>query len=260
MTAIAGAHVIISGGSQGIGLATAAACLARGGRVSVIARDAARLAAVQQTYPALRIAAADVTDAAALQSAIAQITAQDGPCDILITAAGSAEPGYVQDLEYAAFRRQVELNQMGTVHAVQAVLPSMLQRGRGHLVLVSSVVGLIGVFGYAAYAPTKFAVRGYGLALDAELRHRGVRVGIAYPPDTLTPGFERENRTKPAETHRVSGSVKPVPPERVADAILRGIERNRLHIAADRQTAALAALLDLPGPAVRALMRRSIRS
>lgn len=227
--------------------------------VTVIARDQVRLDGVRDAHPGVHTSTADVTRADALGQAIAHAEAATGPCDILITAAGAADPGYVEHLDELTYRRQVELNQMGTVHAVRAVLPGMLSRGRGHLVLVSSVVGLIGVFGYTAYAPTKFAVRGYGLALDAELRNRGVTVGIAYPPDTLTPGFERENLTKPIETQRVSGAVKPLPPERVAAAIVRGIERNRLHICADRQTAILATLLDLPGPALRAMMRRSAR-
>ena len=259
MTSLPGKHVIITGGSQGIGLSTAQACLARGARVSIIARNHEALASAQRSNPGLHVASADVSNVAALTAALALLEGLQGPCDILITAAGSAEPGYVGHLDPATFRRQVDVNQLGTVNAVQAVLPGMLQRGKGHLVLVSSVVGLIGVFGYAAYAPTKFAVRGYGLALDAELRDQGIRVGIAYPPDTLTPGFERENLTKPRETHLVAGALKPVAPERVADALVRGIERNRLHISADRQTALLSALLDLPGPAIRALMRRSIR-
>ena len=259
MTALRGKHVVITGGSQGIGLATAAACHRHGARVSAIARDSVRLASVQSMLPGLAVASADVTDAGTLAHAIQSLEASHGPCDVLVTAAGAAEPGYVEDLDEQVYRRHVELNQMGTIHAVSAVLPSMLHRHEGHVVLVSSVVGLIGVFGYAAYAPTKFAVRGYGLALDAEVRDRGVRVSIAYPPDTRTPGFDRENLTKPAETRRVSGAVKPIDPERMADAIVRGIQRNRLHITADRQTAALATLLDLPGPALRALMRRSVR-
>lgn len=259
MTTLRGKHAIITGGSQGIGLATAAACLARGACVSVIARDAAKLQAAKARFPQIAITSADVTNSGALVTAIHDVTTAQGPCDVLITAAGAAEPGYVQDLDETVYRRHVELNQMGTINAVTAVLPGMIDRGAGHIVLISSVVGLIGVFGYAAYAPTKFAVRGYGLALDAELRDKGIRVGIAYPPDTLTPGFERENLTKPIETHRVSGAVKPIPPERMADAIVRGIERNRLHITADRQTAVMAALLDLPGPGLRALMRRSAR-
>ena len=259
MTSLIGQHVIITGGSQGIGLASAAACVARGARVSIIARDPSRLHSATERIPGIATASADVTDTVALASAIRGLESAQGPCDVVITAAGAAEPGYVQDLDDAVYRRHVELNQMGTINAVSAVLPGMLDRGAGHIVLISSVVGLIGVFGYAAYAPTKFAVRGYGLALDAELRDRGIRVGIAYPPDTLTPGFDRENLTKPIETHRVSGAVQPIPPERMAAAIVRGIEHNRLHITADRQTAVMAALLDLPGPALRALMRRSAR-
>lgn len=155
---------------------------------------------------------------------------------------------------------QMDVNYLGAVHAVQAVAPSMLERGAGHLVLLSSVAGLVGVFGYGAYAPAKFAVRGLGHTLDAELGSRGVRVSVVYPLDTETPGFERENRTKPPETVRVSGAVRPVSAARVADAIVDGIERGRLTITADRQTAVLARLADLHGPVVRAVMRRLVRS
>jgi 3-dehydrosphinganine reductase len=135
----------------------------------------------------------------------------------------------------------------------------MLARGSGHLVLVSSLAGLIGVFGYGAYAPAKFAVRGLGLTLDAELRHRGIAVSIVYPPDTRTAGFEQENLTKPPETIRLSGGIPPVSADRVAAAVVRGIERDRLTITADRQTAVIACLADLHWPVVRAAMRRTLR-
>jgi 3-dehydrosphinganine reductase len=182
-----------------------------------------------------------------------------GPCDILIAAAGRAEPGYFLDFDADVFARQMELNYLGVVHAVRAVLPAMVARGHGHLVLLSSLAGLIGVFGYGAYTPTKFAVRGLGETLDGEFRHQGIVTSIVYPPDTCTPGFERENLSKPAETVRLAAGIAALSPDRVADAIVRGIERDRLHITAEWQTRLLARLADLHGPPLRAALRRRLR-
>ena len=260
MTRIAGCHVIVTGGSQGIGLATARACASRGARVSVMARDPDRLARVQGTLPShTSIAAADVTDAPALGRAVAELVARNGPCDILVTAAGGAEPGYFLDQDVEACRRQMELNYFGTLHAVRSVLPGMLDRGRGHIVLVASLAGLVGAFGYGSYTPTKYAVRGLGEALHAEFRHRGIVTSIVYPPDTDTPGLERENRTKPAETKRLSAGDAPLSSARVAAAIARGIEHDRLQVGVDLPTRVIARLADLHGPALRAMLRRRAR-
>jgi len=260
MTRISGAHVVVTGGSQGIGLATAAACARRGARVSILARDPDRLAEAADVLPdGVATASADVTDAAALTVAIGDLAAIHGPCDILVASAGRAEPGYFLDLPPDVYARQMQVNYLGALHAVHAVLPAMVERGRGHLVLLSSVAGLIGVFGYGAYTPTKFAVRGLGEALDAEFRHRGIRTSIVYPPDTDTPGFEQENRTKPPETARISEGIAPLPADRVADAIVRGVERDRLHVTADWQSRVLTRLADLHGPPLRAMFRRQVR-
>lgn len=259
MTRLASAHVLVAGGSDGIGFATARLCHRRGARVSILGRRAAQLDLARRQVPPLATARGDVTDAASLRSAVDHLTAVNGACDVVVACAGGAVPGYVEQLDLDTFRAQMDLNYLGTVNTVQAVLPGMLAEGRGHLVLVSSLAGLIGVFGYAAYAPSKFAVRGLGLTLDAELRQRGITVSIVYPPDTRTPGLEQENRTKPPETVRLSEGIPPVSADRVARAVVRGIERDRLTITADRQTAIIAWLTDLHGPVVRAAMRRALR-
>ena len=82
---------------------------------------------------------------------------------------------------------------------------------------------------------------------------------IVYPPDTATPGFERENLTKPAETVRLGAGIEPLSPDAVAEAIVRGIERDRLHITAEWQTRLLARLTDLHGPILRRTLRRRLR-
>lgn len=260
MTRIAGSHVVVTGGSLGIGLATARACADRGARVSVIGRDPHRLASAQRHLgEEAAVATADVTDPEAVSSALADLAELQGPCEILVAAAGQAEPGYFLELEPETFRRQMELNYFGVLYSVRAVLPAMVERARGHVVLLSSVSGLLGVFGYGAYTPTKFAVRGLGEALHGEFRSQGIVTSIVYPADTDTPGFHRENLTKPPETARVSAGIAPVPAERVASAIVRGIERDRLYVTAEWQTRIIARLADLHGPPLRAAMRWRLR-
>ena len=178
---------------------------------------------------------------------------------MLVACAGSAHPGYFEQLDDAVFREQMEVDYFGTLHAVRAVVPSMMTRGRGHLVLVSSTAGLIGVFGYSAYAPAKFAVRGLAETLRPELAPHGIVVACAYPPDTRTPGFDRENELKPPETVKISAAIKPRDAAPVAKAIVRGIERDQLVITADVQTAVLARAAGLLNPYVRRSMDRTIR-
>jgi 3-dehydrosphinganine reductase len=258
MTRLGGAHVVITGGSSGIGLATARTVVARGARVSLLARDAARLSAAAASVAAAATASVDVADAAALRAALDDVVAQAGPCDVLVTAAGSAHPGYFDQLDDEVFRQQMEVDYFGTLHAVRAVVPSMIERGHGHVVTISSTAGLIGVFGYSAYAPAKYAVRGLAETLRSELAPHGIVVACAYPPDTRTPGFDAEHALKPPETERISAAIKPREADDVADAIVRGIEKDRLVITADAQSAALARAAGLLGPYVRWSMDRTI--
>jgi 3-dehydrosphinganine reductase len=258
MTRLADAHVIVTGGSSGIGLETARHVIARGARVSLVARDPARLATAAADVGATANASADVTDPGAVRRAFAVVTESNGPCDVLVTCAGSAHPGYFEQLDDAVFRDQMDVDYFGTLHAIRAVVPSMIERGRGHVVTVSSTAGLVGVFGYSAYAPPNFAVRGLAETLRPELLAHGIVVACVYPPDTRTPGFDAENRLKPPETARISAAIKPREAVDVARAIVRGIEKDKLVITADAQTAALARGAGLLGPYVRWSMDRAV--
>lgn len=261
MTSLSGVHVIITGGSEGIGLETARIAVGRQARVSLIARRPEVLdAAAAELGADIAVASADVADPDATASAIAEVVARHGPADVLVANAGYALPGRFLDLPATEFRREMEVNYLGAVHAIQAVAPSMVERAGGHLVVVSSTAGLMGVFGYSAYSPTKFALRGLAETLRAELGPSGVRVSIAFPPDTATPGFDRENESKPPETEKISSTIKPISSERMASAIIAGIEADRLWITADALTAALVRGVGLVHPLLRALQDRDIRS
>ncbi|MEY2449386.1 MAG: hypothetical protein QOH79_2862, partial [Acidimicrobiaceae bacterium] len=185
-------------------------------------------------------ASVDVSNAATTRTAIDRLTAEHGPCDVLVTSAGIARPGYFEQLDDEVFRDQMEVNYFGTLHAVRAVVPSMIERRTGSIVTVSSAAGLVGIFGYTAYTPTKYAVRGFSESLRAELAPYGVHVGCVFPPDVDTPQLEEENRYKPEETKAISGAVKPLQAERVADEIIAGIDQRRFWITPDATTKLLA--------------------
>jgi 3-dehydrosphinganine reductase len=265
MTELRGAHVLVTGGSSGIGLALAGLVAGRGATVTILARDRARLdAAVQEVAASaagatVGTASADVTDPPALGAAVDRAVAARGPVDVVVTSAGGAHPGYFEQLDDAVFRDQMELDYFGTLHTLRAVVPSMMRRRRGHVVTVASTAALVGVFGYSAYAPAKYAVRGLTETLRGELAPHGIVVACAYPPDTDTPGLARENEHKPIETARISAAIRPRSAVVVATAIVRGIERDRLVITADAQTAALARAAGIVAPYVRWSTDRTVR-
>lgn len=261
MTSLRDAHLIVTGGSEGIGRAVAEAAVHRGARVSLIARRAPELEAAATAIGAgTQWATADVCDPTALRAAIGELTAHSGPCDVLVANAGYALPGRFWELPDDEFRAEMEVNFLGAVNAARAVVDSMRQRRSGHLCFVSSTAGLVGVYGYSAYSPTKFALRGLAETLRSELAPDGVKVSVVYPPDTDTPGFAKENESKPPETVAISGAIKPVPASRVAEGILNGIERDRFTICIDPTTALAARGAGLLAPLLRRWMDRQVRA
>lgn len=263
MTRLRDAHAVITGGSSGIGLATAARLAARGATVSLIARDPNRLAAAAQTLRAagatVRTATADVADQAGITGALREMTDQAGPCDVLVTSAGQARPGHFLQLDDEVFRRMIEVDYFGTLHPIRAVAPAMVERGRGSIMAICSAAGLLGVYGYTAYSPAKFAVRGLLQALRDELRPHGVHVGCVFPPDVDTPQLAEENQWKPAETAAIGGSIKPLTAQRVARVTVRAIERERFAVYPDTATALLAGFGPIAAPILRRLVDRKVR-
>lgn len=244
-------HALVTGGSSGIGLATVHRLAAQGARVSVIALEDPYLATLRADPPplaSLHLEAADVSLREEAEAAVARGVAAQGPVDILITSAGIARPGYFHEIPAEVFERHMGVNYLGTLWCIRAVVPSMMARRRGTIVAISSSAGLFSVFGYTAYGPTKFAVRGLCDVLRIELKPHGIHVACVYPSDVDTPQLAGEEPYKPAELRRIAGTVKPIPPEQVADAILRGIRRRRPVIYADSKTRLLARVAGtLPG-------------
>jgi 3-dehydrosphinganine reductase len=191
---------------------------------------------------------ADVAVEAHVTEAIRAAEQTHGPVDVLIASAGIAEPGYFADLPTAAFERAMAVNYFGTLYALKAVVPAMRQRGRGAVVLVSSGAGLHGFFGYTAYGPSKFALRGLAESLRAELNGTGVHVMIVYPPDTDTPQLAAENRTKPAETKAITAGGGLWTAEAIARATMAGLATRRFALTPGAPLTALYWLSSLLAP------------
>jgi 3-dehydrosphinganine reductase len=231
-------HAIITGGSSGIGKAVAALLAREGTSITLVARRPDLLATARgeidacrpngmgrtHTYPA------DVADQKQIDVAIRAAIAELGPPDLLVTSAGIVVPGHFRTMPIEAFERTMAVNYFGTLYAIRAVLPAMEKEKRGHLLLMSSGAGLIGIHGYTSYSPTKFAVRGLAEALRSEAKIHGIGVSIVYPPDTDTPQLEEENRTKPPETKRITGTAAIWSATDVARVMLRGARRNQFAI------------------------------
>ncbi len=228
--------VLITGGSQGIGLEIARLLRRCGAHLILVARSADKLAEARESLAQvsangaqIHTLALDITDREAVQAAAGDLPG-DRDVDVLINNAGYAIPGHFQDLPLSLFDELMSTNFMGAVNLTKALVPGMVERGSGHVVFVSSLVGLMGVFGYTAYAPSKFALRGFAESLRCELKPLGIAVSVCYPPDTDTPGHAVEDRTKPDETRAIEGNAKAMSAETVAAKMLQGIAARKFHI------------------------------
>jgi 3-dehydrosphinganine reductase len=226
-----GKLALITGGSSGIGLALARLLAADGARVWILARNEGRIQAALSSLASANgnqpgMLAADVTKLDQVQSAVERLKQEAGVPDLLINAAGAAHAGYAQETPLELYHAMMDLNYFGMVNMISNVLPDMLRRGSGYIVNFSSGSGFLALFGYAAYNPAKYAVRGLSDSLRLELKPLGIRLSVVFPPDTDTPGMEQENKTKPFETLEAFSS-KLLSADKVAASVLRGMKRGQ---------------------------------
>ena len=214
-----GAVVAITGASRGIGAAVAAAVAARGARVGLVARSGADLDAVLDGLGGRGIAVtADVADRQAAIDAVAEVEGRLGPVDVLVANAGIGAYGPLVDMPYEELERVVQVNVLGTMYAIRAVLPGMVERRRGHVVTIGSIAGRIGSPFEAVYSATKFAGVGLTEALAVEVAPYGVDVSLVNPGVVATDFGEA--RGHPYDRDR----PKPISAEVVAAAVVRAIE------------------------------------
>ena len=219
--ALRGRTALVTGGSSGLGRATALQLAAAGADVAVLARGAEDL---RETADGIRAAgrraaavAVDLADAAELRRAVDRVRDELGGVDVLVNAAGTDVPGPVADLDVAAWDRVLDVNLRASFVLAQAVWPDMAERGGGTIVNVSSVAGRRGWANASAYCAAKFGLTGFTQALAAEGKEHGIRACVLYPGamDTSWGVWSPEERGSGQPT------VPPdaLPPEHVARLI-----------------------------------------
>jgi 3-dehydrosphinganine reductase len=225
-------NVIITGGSSGIGLEIARQFRRLGARLHLLARDPGRLDAARRdlgTTTPVFTHTVDVTDQPALTAAIRAI-GDDGGLGALICNAGIMRVGRFEELTPDDFDLTLRTNYLGTLHATRAAWPYLQAAAPAALGLVSSVAGYTGIYGYTAYAPTKFALTGLAECLRMEGQSHGIRVTIVFPPDTETPLLDYERQHAPPETRAITAGAKCLSAAAVAEKFVAGIVRGEFEV------------------------------
>jgi short-subunit dehydrogenase len=235
--------IAITGASAGIGRATAIRLARDGASVAICARRRDRLEAVADEIvraggTALPIVA-DVTRDGEMQAFVDQTISHWGQLDIMMCNAGYGLYGPIEKIAPDRMQAIMDVNYLGTYNAARAALPVFRRQRRGHLIIVSSIVGKRGVPYTGAYCATKFAQVGLAECLRAELVDSGIHVSVVYPVSTDTEFFgvmiKRSGFATRARGPRQSA-------EQVADAIARAIERPAPEVYPLRKARALALL------------------
>jgi uncharacterized protein len=249
---IDGQHVLVTGGSQGIGTEIAKEFARRGGKVTVLGRNAERLAAVAAEIGGSSVAL-DLADADVLDRAIAEVEFQVGPVDILINNAGAA---LVRDAAGYLPGETVHLmmvNAVAPMELTRQVLPGMVGRGKGHIVNISSLSGVSAVPHMAVYGAGKAALHHYTSVVQREMYYDKAPVGITLVTLGEVAGTQmmedaRQSPIIAAVSARLA-RIKALPPidrSDVAAAVADAVLRNRRNVTVPRRIAPMIGLRNAP--------------
>ncbi|XP_069787104.1 3-dehydrosphinganine reductase [Narcine bancroftii] len=220
----------VTGGSSGIGKSIAIECFKRGAFITLVAQNENKLLrakkeiekhSINDKQVVLCISVDVSKNYGKVQSVIKQAQEKLGPVDMLINCAGISVAAKFEDVDIEFFSRLMEVNYLGSVYPTRAVIHTMKERRMGRIVFVSSQAGQLGLFGYTAYSPSKFALRGLAESLQMEVKPYNIYITVAYPPDTDTPGFQEENKSKPLETKMISETSGLCQPDQVAKMVVK---------------------------------------
>ncbi len=211
-----GRRVLVTGASGGIGAAIARALHAKGATVLLTAR---RKEVIDELAASLgdraETIAADLSAAAGVQSLIEQA----GAVDVLVANAGVPASGNFTTFKADEVDRALDVNLRAPMQLTLALIPGMQERGHGHLVYISSISGKVASGGASVYNATKFGLRGWALGLRDDLRPTGIGVTTVFPGFISDAGMFADSGVKAPTATRT--------PEQVADAVVKGIERNK---------------------------------
>jgi len=217
--------VLITGASRGIGVDIAKVFAAQGAKLALAARSGSELEKVRDALTSTGATAiavpADVSDLASLRALIKETEASLGPIDVLINNAGIEEVCDFETMDLEYMEQMLSVNVLGVIWLTRLVVPSMIQRGTGHVCNIASLAGVTPVPHNTVYSTTKHAVVGFSRSLRMELADNGVEVSVVCPGFVEGAGmFTRWGRPAP----KVAPSVTS---QQVADAVLNAVTKNK---------------------------------
>ena len=236
--------IVVSGGGNGIGRELVLRLLTKGAHVAAVDINAARLQETAEVAGGkkdrLSLHVANVADRAAVEALPGQVMAKHGAVDGLFNVAGIIQPFVrINDLEYAAIERVMNVNFYGTLYMTKTFLPHLLKRPAAHIANISSMGGFLPVPGQGIYGASKAAVKLMTEALHSELANTNVRVTVIFPGAI---GTNIANNSGVGNTLSVSSdsqgqSIKPLAPSKAAEIIVKGVERDEYEILVGRDSA-----------------------
>src|SRR5215208_7687064 len=219
---LAGRTVLLTGASGGIGQAIARALHSRGASLVVTARRGEVLEELRESLgdESVQPEVADLSD----RDDLARLASVCSEVDVLVANAALPASGRVDDFSPEEIDRALDVNLRAPIQLARALMPGMVERGRGHLVFISSLAGKVATARSALYSATKFGVRGFAAGLREDLHGSGVGV------TTVFPGFISDAGLFAEAGVDLPAGVGTRNPEQVAEAVVRGIERGKPEI------------------------------
>ena len=233
-----GKGAIICGGSKGIGKATAKLFVQLGGNVCIVARNIDILNATAEELKSLKVnenqfvevISCDTSNMEQVERLFNEYIKKFGVPDYSFNFVGISYPNYTDKLTIEDFKFHMDTNFFGQLCPILTILPYYMERKEGHFINMSSIAGYIGIMGYAAYTPTKFAIVGLSEVLRNEYKAYNIKVSIVYPPDTDTFGLHEEAKTRPEELNIIAERAGFMQPDDVAEVIIKGVLKEKLYI------------------------------
>jgi NAD(P)-dependent dehydrogenase (short-subunit alcohol dehydrogenase family) len=228
MIDMAGKVAIVTGGASGMGQITARRLARQGAKVAIFDVNDKGLqdtAAESDNITAFRC---DISNLQEVEAKVAEVTTALGPVELLVHAAALMPGHALIDHTHEDMERLFRINYFGTTYIVRAVLPAMMERGRGRMIVFGSIAGVALVPKMGAYCATKAAVNAYIEVLQNEIRKSGVRVHLVCPPAVNTPLVDQTMATDtPGSIVEAKKSGRLGDPEAMIDAIEKGVKKDR---------------------------------
>ena len=220
--------VLITGGGSGMGREAARRFASRGANVALFDLNEAGMAETAAGFDNVHGWSVDVTDFNAVCAAVAEVEAKLGPILRLYNCAAIMPFGKLVEQDNAIIHKQMAINYGGLVNITQAVLPGMLQQGRGDFVSFASMAGWIPMLKTGAYTATKFAVRAFTETLQHEHLNSGIRFACVCPPAVATPLLKQGKESDWPKMLEDQG--EPITPEVVIDAIEKCLDKGKFFV------------------------------